>query len=232
MKKVIYHFSGTGNSMEAAERVFKLFIAILSLFGVLGMILGHVFSGPLDLISYFTQQSNIIVSVVLIYGALTPNKSGALKTFIRGGATLWISVTGLVYAAIIAPTAHFTGIAFLAVVIHHYIVPLAVILDWLIFEKKGDFKFTYPLYWICYPLIYCVVSLIRGAITGFYPYWFLNPTQSYPSGAGSVGMMIVLISGLLVFFIILGYVIFLIDRSLGKRAAKSRSKNLGSGALQ
>lgn len=62
-----------------------------------------------------------------------------------------------------------------------------------------------PLAWMVYPLAFLVYSWIRGAITGWYPYDFLNPTLP-----GGWGVVLVTAGIVLVAFLIVGAVVHLL----------------------
>ncbi|MCR8561681.1 Pr6Pr family membrane protein [Mucilaginibacter sp. BJC16-A38] len=52
---------------------------------------------------------------------------------------------------------------------------------WFAFVPKDGLSYKNILPWLWYPLIYFVYVLIRGAISGNYPYPFLNVAKSgYP----------------------------------------------------
>ena len=49
-----------------------------------------------------------------------------------------------------------------------------------------------------FPLIWVAFTIVRGSITGWWPYWFLDPT-----GAGGVGSMLMYIFGIM-FLLVFG----------------------------
>ena len=199
-------------------RIFKFLIAAVSLFGLSARFIesGSLATG-LNLLSYYTFQSNIIVVVVCLIGALSRGRGSELRSVLRGGATLWILVTGLVYHFMLSSHYQWTGLFVYSNLAMHYVTPIAFVIDWLLFESKGLLRPAWPLYWLVYPLLYLVGSELRGAIDGFYPYWFVNPNRPYPKGTGSLGLMLLIILALFLFFAALGYAIFFLDRGLGKR---------------
>lgn len=100
----------------------------------------------------------------------------------------------------------------------HYIVPIATIADWLLFDEKGHMSWTDPLTWPAFPIVYLIY--INILVLGFgvrvtagnrWPYPFLN--------ADALGVPTVcgIIVALLVIFIALGEVYVLIDKQLAKR---------------
>ncbi|MBK8553889.1 MAG: Pr6Pr family membrane protein [Ignavibacteria bacterium] len=81
---------------------------------------------------------------------------------------------------------------------------ISFVLD--IFVPKGELKFSISIHWLIYPLIYLLYTLIRGAFTGLYPYFFMN--------AGKLGYPVVFRnSGFITAgYIIIGLLVILSDK--------------------
>ena len=108
-------------------------------------------------------------------------------------------------------------------VVMHYVVPIMTLLDWLLFDEKGKMPVWGPFAWLSLVLVYLAVVMVAAGGFGIYmgggttadvsnyPYTFLDPAISGVGGvAGFCGAMVVA-------FVVLGFVIFGIDRLLGKR---------------
>lgn len=150
--------------------------------------------------SYFTIQTNILVAVwltVAVFYRNSENTHPLLQPRIRGALTVYITVTCLVYAILLAPLWEPTGLHLFATTITHYVTPLAFILDWLLFEKRQTYQWRYALYWLAYPLAYLIFSQIRGALTGSYLYPFLDRSSLGWDGLAQNT------AGLVVFFVVL-----------------------------
>jgi hypothetical protein len=201
--------------------IFKIILAFFILAGV-GQSLLSARQG-LDVLNtffYFTIQSNLILLGVMAAGivrSLSGRAEGRMAAFVRNGSTIWILITGLVYHFMLYGVAVASGRFNFSHVALHYISPLMAILNWILFEEKGRARLVYAVTWLVYPLAYVGLSLIRLAIDGFYPYWFLNPLLAYPAGTGSVGMMLAIVGGLVVIFGLVGLLIAVLDRALGRR---------------
>ncbi|GGB43319.1 hypothetical protein GCM10011492_37860 [Flexivirga endophytica] len=142
--------------------------------------------------SYFTIQSNVIVAVVLaVAGAIQlrgPDPHWLDR--IRGAATVYISITGVVYALLLSNTDVNTPLPWANVVLH-YFVPIAMVVDWLVDLPERRIEFRSALVWLAYPIVYLGYSLIRGPIADWYPYPFLDPG---PHGYGYVAVMSVCVA--------------------------------------
>ena len=94
----------------------------------------------------------------------------------------------------------------------HYLLPIFVFMNWIVFERKKKYSFKHILYWMAFPLLYCVVSLLRGLIDGFYPYFFLNPSGEIPVGVGSYANVALFVIAYLCVYVILGFLLILLNR--------------------
>jgi hypothetical protein len=169
----------------------------------------------LNTFSYYTIQSNLLVAAALLLGMRylwndKPEPQGVVV--FKSGALLWILVTGVVFALLLSGLWQPQGAMAYVNLSLHYLTPLGMLLNWLLFEPKGRSKLAYLLAWMSYPLLYMLGSWLRGSLTGFYPYWFLNPTAPYPQGAGSVSGMLDLVGVMTAGFLLAGLLILLLDR--------------------
>lgn len=94
----------------------------------------------------------------------------------------------------------------------HYLLPILVFLNWIVFEVKKTYSYTHIFYWMIYPLLYSVVSLLQGLVDGFYPYFFFNPMGEIPVGVGSYTNVALFIVAYLFVYVILGFLLILLNR--------------------
>ncbi len=126
-------------------------------------------------IAYFTTQSNILVILALLYFILKP-EPGRFKAIMRGSVLLSILATGLIFHILLVPALpeYFAdGLAFRHH-ITHTIAPIGFLLDWLIFDRSGQMRYSDIRYWPIYPFLYWLGSVIQGSFTGMYPYYFFD----------------------------------------------------------
>lgn len=81
-----------------------------------------------NLVSYFTIQSNILVLVAAIAIALRPDRRGTGWAVLRLAGLVGITVTGVVYATVLAGIADFSGIEWWYDKTFHYAVPVGAML--------------------------------------------------------------------------------------------------------
>ena len=126
--------------------------------------------------SYFTIESNLIAAAVFIIGAIPGRYQRARwYDYVRGAATTYMSVTGAVYATLLSdlPAAADSTIPWVNEVLH-YLMPLAVFLDWLFVPPRRRIKVRLAVAWAAYPVAYVAYVLVRGSVVNWYPYPFLN----------------------------------------------------------
>ncbi|MCX4831718.1 Pr6Pr family membrane protein [Streptomyces sp. NBC_01016] len=163
------------------------------------------------MLSYFTIQSNILVLACAVILVLRPGRDGAGWRVLRLDALLGITITGLVFAIVLAPQIHAEGVSLWITVGLHYIAPPMTLVGWLLFGPRGridgatvGWAFVWPALWIAY-------TLVHGAVTDWYPYPFLDVhTRGY-------GLALRNIVGVLVVAGLLAWLFGWIDRRLGRR---------------
>ncbi|MFE3544834.1 Pr6Pr family membrane protein [Nocardia sp. NPDC059177] len=173
-------------------RVYRVGFAILGVVALLWIPLRNLDSATFSLanyLSYFTIESNILaVLVLLVGGVLAPQ--GPRWQLVRGAVTLYMLITMVVYAVLLANVDVMLTDRWINDVLHR-ILPLVLLLDWLLVAMPRRPRTGPALIgqWLAFPLVYGVYSLIRGPIVDWYPYPFLDPReQGYVSLA--IGLVV------------------------------------------
>jgi hypothetical protein len=176
---------------RVAAIVFRLVLAVASLgamaFQLVAIHLPRGYNG-FNFFSYFTNLSNLIISVVFIVSAVRLIASRApspTDTAIRGAAVVYIAFVGLVFNTLLRE-ADLSAIDPTVNVILHYVLPIAALVDWLVWPPRNRMPFTVTLWWMIFPAAYAIFSVVRGAIDGIYPYPFVDPDAV--GGYGAVGL--------------------------------------------
>ena len=156
-------------------------------------------------LTYYTTLSNLLVVGFfswILYLMWTKNEATLnSRVFLRwkGSVTILITLTFLVYAILLAPQADPEDFNTIHNYALHYVVPILVLVDWLIFDKGKIYKWSDPLLWTIAPLSYLAFSLIKGYVLNVpipdskhspYPYFFLNVNQYGWDGVGKYVLMI------------------------------------------
>lgn len=150
----------------------------------------------------------------MVYLLLKYRKSGhwsKMDLRLKGGVTVAILLTGLVYHFMLAPQKTAEEFWTIENFLSHYIVPFGTLVDCIVFDKGHCYKWYDPFTWTLLPLIYAIVSVAIALITripignnkdGPFPYFFLN-VDKY----GFVGVLQYCL-GLAVAFLIGSYILF------------------------
>ena len=128
----------------------------------------------INLFSYFTIQSNLFVLGTSIALAVSIRRDGRLWRVLRLDAMLGIIITGLVYDFVLAALVHPTGWALAATIGFHYISPWATLIGWLIFGPRPRMGRRTLMLAFIWPLAWLALTFARGALTGWWPYPFLD----------------------------------------------------------
>ncbi|WP_421791932.1 Pr6Pr family membrane protein [Hyphobacterium sp.] len=159
--------------------------------------------------SFFTIWTNLLVAMGLGANAFFPNTAMGKffgQDHIRTAVTAFIVVVGIVYHLLLAADHDPVGIS--AVLNHflHTIVPAIVFLEWLFNSGTRDTRFVQVISWQVYPVLYTIYTLIKGAVTGFYPYPFLDVNT-----LGYLGVAQELV-GQVIGFVVMGLILVAIGR--------------------
>jgi hypothetical protein len=147
----------------------------------------------IEFFSYFTILSNLL-AVLAYLGSLLNKGRGGASFFARPGVktaiALYIAVVGLVYVIVLRVLWNPAGLAKLADVALHYVTPVYFLIYWAIFVDKSRLAYADIPRWLIFPVIYAVYAIARGAVTGTFPYPFLD----YPKiGLSRVALNIVVL---------------------------------------
>lgn len=123
-------------------------------------------------LAYFTVLSNLLVAIVATVAAR--HGDGGRDLPWRGCAVTAIVLVGLGYHFLLRNIWTPTGLDWLSNALLHYAVPLAALAWWLLLPPRRHIAAKAPLQWLQWPLFYAVYALVRGVITGFYPYPFID----------------------------------------------------------
>jgi hypothetical protein len=168
--------------------------------------------------SYFTIQSNLLVMVDATLLAILPNCDSKWRRALRLDALTAIVVTGLVFSLVLAKLIHLTGLAYVLTVCFHYIVPVMAPLGWLFFGPRPRISWHTLARAFLWPILWIIYTFIHGAISGWYPYPFLNVDKlGYTTAITNT--LFVLIAAL-----ILGLIFKALDRMLPQTDQRIRNR--------
>ncbi len=189
-------------------RVLRVLVALIAIGSVAWTYADAASRGPtnpFNILGFFTIQSNLILAIAYLLTSLlgpggwwTPQR----RTLLRGCATTYITIVGLVYHTLLSPLNAQGGIAVpLANFALHTLTPAYAVLDWVIVTDRTVMPYRQIWLVLCYPAIWLLVVLIRGRTDGWVPYPFLEPDKGYSVVTGYL-------VGILVAMSLVGWLIF------------------------
>lgn len=195
-----------------------LYRSMLLLLGVVALVIQYVDDG-LGMLMYYTNLSNIVVVLFLVCLLAHKGKESERLLRVKGGVTMSILITFVVYHFMLAPTAKPENFFTIENYLLHYIVPVGFLLDTLVFDRV-KYHVLDPVRWAQLPIFYFAFAILNGVVLhwpipgkeGFYPYFFINVDK--------YGWAIVMRNAALitVAYIAVGYLLFTVVILLSRRA--------------
>ena len=189
----------------------RALFTINSVIAWLAIGLDTVLTASVDIVNYFTTWSVVLVAVTTAMLARGSSATWRRLPWLRNTSLVMITVTGVVQAILLAPEEHLLGWAKVADVLEHQVTPVLTLVLWLVLGPRGWLSLRAIVSSLLIPLIWIAYTMIHGAITGVYPYDFIDPNIN---GYGDVAATLVEI---LIFGIAVGFVLWGIDRLLLRR---------------
>lgn len=168
----------------------------------------------LNVLSYFTVQSNILVAVTTGLLAIRLDRTETWFRVLRLTAVIAITITGVVFHLALKGLQELNGKAVTADWILHTASPLLGLVGWLVFGPRGwvnrrivQLSVVFPVLWLSYTLIKGPLLQDRNG-RDFYPYPFLDVVDH---GYVRVLLNVVLVAA---FFFVLAFGALAADRRL------------------
>lgn len=171
--------TATGRRLAAAIAVIGWLALALQLTVTVGMMTADGRSLPAALwryLGFFTILTNLLVAVTMTRVARqrwpggTPPDASAIT-----GVVLAIAIVGVVYHVLLRDHVPAMGpLWWTADRMLHYVVPVLSVVWWTAWVPKHALGALDPVRWLAYPVGYLVYALVRGAVDGWYPYYFVD----------------------------------------------------------
>jgi uncharacterized protein YacL len=158
------------------------------------------------MLGYFTILANTGTALVLARAAMT----GRISSHAAGAVTVIMLTVGLTFHVLLAGLVAHQGLDWWADRGLHAVVPVLTALWWLALGPKAGLTARDALTWLVWPLAYAAYALARGALSGFWPYPFIDvSTHGWPGVALNV-------AGLAIGFALLGLGLVALARRLAR----------------
>lgn len=219
---------------KTASAVWKLALVLIATYGLLdgsGILAGAYLR---DFPHMFTNVSNIFAWGYFLVAAIRfvagkGDKNEVFAPQVKYTATISLLITALIAHFMLFDAMFRDGQLVWHLIVLHYVTPIMTLLDWLLFDEKGKMDVWGPFAWLSLVLVYLVVVVVGAGLFGLdlgggttadvsrYPYTFLDPAISGVEGVA------LFIGAMFVAFIAVGYLLFAIDRILGRIANKKQA---------
>ena len=153
--------------------------------------------------SFFTILTKFLVALVFSAIALRPSSWPGAVSFavflVQAATTVYTAApSGFVYQFAAAPTMESPRLgAWVADFLLHSVVPAGYVLYWLLFAPRTGLRWKDAVQWLAYPGVYLVYVLVRGAVSGFYPYPFVDvKVLGYGRVAAHAAVLMLLFRGM------------------------------------
>jgi hypothetical protein len=171
-------------------------------------------TGTVDFFSYFTILTNLLAAAAMLAPVLAP--ASGLGRFldrpsVRTAIAGYIIIVGTVYFLLLRNIGHAEGWSLFLDQVLHYVLPPLFVIDWLVFVPKGKVAWRNGLACLGFPTVYILWTLGHGALTGWYPYPFVNVVKL------GYAQTLANIAGLVTAFLVLDFVLVAIDRLIKAR---------------
>ena len=161
---------------------------------------GHFHPGVARLfntLAFFTIQSNLLVGAAALLLAIRLERSSLWFSVLRLSGLTAITVTGIVFHAVLAQTLDLKSWAAAGNELVHTVVPVMAVIGWLLLGPRGLVSRRITWLSLIFPACWLAFTLIRGAIAHWYPYPFIDVTQlGYGRAAVNSVWLAVLMLGL------------------------------------
>jgi hypothetical protein len=127
--------------------------------------------------AFFTIQSNLLVGVAGLLLAIRLERSSLWFSILRLCGLTAITVTGIVFHAVLAQTLDLKSWAAVGNELVHTVVPVLAVVGWLLLGPRGLVSRRVVWLSLIFPACWLAFTLIRGAIAHWYPYPFIDVTQ-------------------------------------------------------
>jgi hypothetical protein len=183
----------------------------------------HNLFRPGEYFAYFTIQSSLIAALALLLAGRSAIQSKAetrALTLVRLSAVTSAVVVAIVYNLLLrdsAPLAADIGYEWPVPPneILHVWAPILILVDWLLASALVQLKIKSIFWVLVFPLAWLIFSVVRGLATGWWPYWFIDPT-----GPGGVVSMVVFIFAIMFFLLLVALIVLTASRLTGRTKVK------------
>jgi len=178
----------------------------------------HNLFRPTEYFTFFTITSCLLTGVALTIGGLRVLRNQPETRFLtlfRLTMAASMVIVGVIYNLLLTDSVDERDIGYdwpvIPNLILHTYMPILVFLEWLVARTAVPLKLKSVFWVLVYPLTWLAFAIVRGLITNWYPYWFLNPNED-----GGIPQMLQWILTIAAFFVVLAVTLMPAQKALAK----------------
>jgi hypothetical protein len=202
------HSSTAARTLAAAIALISWFAFVAQTDITVNRLLAHgggLLEG-LDRLSMYLTNLTILMGA-LCFTSLALSLKTPISRFFRQPSVVsaviaYLAFVGIAYNLLLRQLWAPTGFRSLVNESLHTVVPLLAMVYWIFFVPMFRTSLKKAMLWLVYPLGYLFVTLWRGAVSGFYPYPFIDVnTLGYPRVILNAGLLLAGFLALMALFI-------------------------------
>jgi hypothetical protein len=224
----------TPSSARRVVAIFRLVLAIVVFaavaYQVIDRVRNNVFA-PEEYFSYFTIQSMLMCVVVLAVGghvAWRTRRDTRLFTIVRVSVLAYAVIACVVYNVLLRDLPSTPGYAWPVwpnEVLHVW-APILLVVDWIVASGRQTLRLRAALWALLYPFAWLAFTMVRGAITGWWPYPFLDP-----NGPNGVTGVVVYVMGIALIIWLIAFLGLLLAKLMTRTPATVSSATVSSATV-
>lgn len=168
------------------QKLFAVIGAVVTWFAVIAQFVvtyrnaeGDATFAMVNLFSYFTILTNIMVAAAFTAFAFEPKRCCTIlcNANTQTAILVYIIVVGAIYSLLLRGTWSPQGFQKAVDELLHTVVPLLYLFYWMYYTPKKALSYSLAYKQLIYPALYLVFTIVRGAFTGIYPYFFVDVSK-------------------------------------------------------
>ena len=124
--------------------------------------------------AFFTILTNLLAAFALAAAAWRGSATALSSPNTVTGIAASIVLVGIAYNLLLRNVWNPQGLQLLADVTLHDITPVLFVGWWWLVAAEHPLRYAEIFRWAWYPVVYFVYAMLRGAVSGFYPYPFID----------------------------------------------------------
>ncbi len=203
------------NGILTVVRAASVALVLVAIVAQAVVLVGEGAFNPTRYFAFFTIQSNLIgvaALAVLVLRPAAPRSRGL--ELLRGAAAVYLTVTFFVVIFLLSNVDVQLQLGWVDFVLHK-LFPIVVVADWIVDPPTTRLTSRDIGVWLVYPLGWTALTLVRGAVDGWYPYPFLDPAN------GGYSAVVVTILAILVGFAVVSALVVLLGNARRGQARAS-----------